>query len=167
MATKPNITHEQVLKALDYDPETGIFFWKVSRCGVRKGSVAGCKNKEGYWKIGIGGTVVLAHRLAFFYMTGAWPDKDIDHKNCDKLDNRWNNIREATRAQNVCNTGLKANNTSGYKGVIWSAVHNKYVARITVKKIRKTIGYFSNIEDAAQAYKNASTMLHGEFANHG
>jgi hypothetical protein len=88
MATKPNITHEELLKALHYDPKTGIWRWKVSRRCVRAGDVAGTKKKNGYLQIKVSQKVYLGQRLAFFYMTGEWPQNDVDHKNCTRPDNR-------------------------------------------------------------------------------
>jgi hypothetical protein len=91
----------------------------------------------------------------------------VDHENHDTLDNRRNNLRSATQTQNLCNRGKQINNTSGYKGVSWSKMKNKYRATITVNKVTKNIGYADTAEEAAKLYAEEAEKLHGEFAFYG
>jgi hypothetical protein len=90
--------------------------------------------------------------------TGKWPEEDIDHINCQRADNRWLNLREATKAQNTQNRGIMRNNKSGFKGVQWRESKKMWTATISAK-----LGWFSSAEEAAGAYAKASGILHGEF----
>lgn len=87
-----------------------------------------------------------------------------DHINGDTLDNRKQNLREATISQNNMNKGNQRNNTSGYKGVCWNIVHNKFYAYITLNRKRISLGYFKCAKQAAQAYNEDAVKLHGDFA---
>lgn len=96
------LSQEYLKSILHYDPETGILSWKVDRRRVKIGQIAGylCL---GYVAIGIDGKLYKGHRLAWLYMTGEWPKDEIDHINRTKHDNRWVNLREATKEQNCDN----------------------------------------------------------------
>jgi len=89
---------------------------------------------------------------------------EVDHKNGDALDNRKQNLRKSTHAQNMCNVGTPSNNTSGFKGVSWGRRENKWRSYITLHGKQKHLGFFPNKEDAAHAYDEAAKILHGEFA---
>ena len=91
------ITQSELKELLNYDPATGVFTWLVSRGRVKASSVAGHVHSRGYIVIMVDGRRHLAHRLAFVYMTGTFPDDQVDHINEIKADNRWINLREATR----------------------------------------------------------------------
>ncbi len=158
------ITLEYLKSIVDYDPETGIFRWRVKRSNVPAGTVVGKGGKAWYKQAGIDGKLYLLHRLAWFYMHGVWPANDIDHINGDRHDNRIANLREATRAQNLLNKGKRANNTSGYKGVTWNKRRQKWVAQIARGGEHYGLGYFASAEEAYAAYVAAAARLHGEFA---
>jgi hypothetical protein len=89
---------------------------------------------------------------------------ETDHKNNDSLDNRRENLRTATIAQNRQNSKKRSDNTSGYKGVIWSVQAKKWLARISADNKRKYIGIYSSPDEAARAYDAKARELHGEFA---
>ena len=118
---------------LSYDPITGQFTWKVTRSPTAKaGGRAGTVNNAGYRKIKFGKFSVLEHRLAFYFMENKWPSDKVDHKNRDRADNRWENLRECNNHQNQLNTAPRGK--SGFKGVYWQkcgyAVHghlNEYL----------------------------------------
>ena len=95
-----NLTHERLLAALDYSPETGIFIWKISKGRVKGGDIACCHDKDGYIRIQLDGVRYFAHRLAWFYVHGKFPEPETDHKNRIKTDNRIANLQEATRQIN-------------------------------------------------------------------
>lgn len=105
-----------------------------------------------------------ASRLAWLYMTGEWPENEIDHINLDRSDDRWLNLREATRAQNSFNTPRRSNNMSGAKGAYWHSQHRKWCAHIKIDGELKHIGLFATIDEAAAAYAAAAKLHRGEFA---
>lgn len=108
--------------------------------------------------------VYYAHRLAWFYQTGGWPKDEIDHKNGIPSDNRWKNLREATRSNQLHNTRMRSDNTSGYKGVCWAKKEGRWLASITLHGKSKFIGYYETPKKAHAAYCAAAKRLHGEFA---
>jgi hypothetical protein len=130
MACKTTITHDRLREVLDYDPETGIFTWRVSRGKAKAGNQAGRVNQTtGYIEIGLDGVLVGAHILAWLYVHGEWPPSLIDHRNRIRTDNRLSNLRFATYSLNRFNAKINANNTSGQTGVIW---HSKSKCWISV-----------------------------------
>lgn len=151
----PLPAQERLRELLDYDPETGVFVWKCKQHGVTRGSVAGVTTNQGYKVICIQYIKYMAHRLAFVWMTGDCPDV-VDHINRNRLDNSWSNLRPATIALNSRNSGLRSDNTSGFKGVYWRRQNNKWAAKIEINKKTKSLGYFLTKEEAASAYKKAA-----------
>ena len=160
------LTAERLRNVLDYIPETGGFEWAVSmgNGGGVAGRDAGSDHRHGYRMITIDGERYLAHRLAFFYMTGRMPTEHIDHINGQKDDNRWQNLREATRSQNGANRGANKRNTSGYKGVTWDKNRSKWSAAIMCQGQPYNLGGFDTPEEAHEAYKKAAGALFGDFA---
>ena len=163
------LTAERLREVLFYDKETGLFTWLVTlstKCPA--GSVSGKGNRSNrYVYIKIDGRSYFAHRLAWLYVKGVWPTNQIDHRNTDSRDNRWDNLREATPSQNSSNTGLRSNNTSGLKGASWSSKANKWSGWIRIRGTAKWLGYFDTAEEAHAAYRKAADGLFGEFANYG
>lgn len=158
------LTAEYVREILKYSPEDGTFFWiKTTRRGF-VGKKAGSLTALGYFTIKINNYFYFAHRLAWLYMTGAWPVKFIDHINGIRTDNRWANLREATALQNSANIGLLQKNKSGYKGVSWDKEAEKWAAQITFMGKHRRIGRYKTAEEAAKAYADEFEKLHGEFA---
>jgi hypothetical protein len=155
----PDISHERVKELLDYDPETGVFTRRLRRPGWPPGAVAGSE-VDGYWLLCLDRKYVWAHRVAWFYVHGSWPTQLIDHKNQNKLDNRIDNLREATISQNRQNMTKYKSNTSGHKGVHWQKAARKWHAQISVDKKKHHLGLFDKLEDAAAAYANAAARLH-------
>lgn len=91
-------------------------------------------------------------------------EKQVDHINYDKLDNRRCNLREATKGQNMANTKLRRTNKSGFKGVTFYKAYKKWAAEITINYKRISLGYFDNKENAAKAYNKAAIKYFGEYA---
>jgi len=151
-------------KLLHYDPDTGEFFWKVSGNGKNVGDRAGSLHHTGYIIIMVNGRNFGAHELAMAYVRGEWPKPTIDHINVNKADNRWENLREATRSQQKMNGSLYKNNTSGNKGVHWYPKKNRWTAYISKDGKRIHLGSFLTREEAASAYTTAAKKLFGEFA---
>jgi len=161
------LTQELLKELLNYDPDTGIFTWKVFRGGgsPKVGEIAGSPVTDGYIKIKLAGKLRAAHHLAWLYMTGELP-VELDHIDRNPANNRWENLRKATSHQNAHNKGKYKNNTTGYKGV-FAAPSGAWHARIRVEGRLKFLGTFSTPELAHKAYCAAADKLHGEFANYG
>lgn len=159
-----SLTAAQLRELLHYDPSTGIFTWRVAPANnTPAGSVAGA-DCDGYRLIRVAGGRYRAHRLAWLYMTGEWPSCQVDHRDTDRSNNRWGNLRLATTSQNKANMGKRADNTSGFKGVRWYPPTKRWVAAIGFQGTRKTIGYFATPEAAHAAYCAEASRLFGEFA---
>lgn len=160
---KHDLAHDKLLSLLHYNPETGIFTWKVNastraRIGVRAG-----RESSGYRQIRIHGWLYLEHRLAWFYMNGQWPDGDIDHKDTDKLNNRISNLRPANDAQNAANKNLLKSNTTGFKG-IQARPNGRWRASMEAAGQWISLGTYGSKEEAAEAYLTALESRHGEYA---
>ncbi|MEI7998669.1 MAG: HNH endonuclease [Candidatus Omnitrophota bacterium] len=160
------ITQEQLKEILHYDPETGSFTWAKSGRRIKIGKVAGGLEKGGYIRIRIFGKMYFAHRLAWLYMTGSFPPELIDHDNGNPSDNRFVNLREATRSENQANRGKTKANASGFKGVYWDKKAKKWKAQIGFESKTKYLGLFDTKEEAHDVYKKAADNLHGKFARH-
>jgi hypothetical protein len=158
------IKQSDLKKLLTYLPETGEFFWCQNIGSAQQGKKAGTLNKTGYIHIQIYGRRYGAHRLAWLYMTGEWPKRQIDHRNRHRNDNRWSNLRKATKSQNCANTVKYKNNTSGFRGVSWHSRDMTWVAYIYENRCRHVLGSFKTKEDAACAYDEAARRIFGEYA---
>lgn len=159
-----DLTHQQLLAALIYDPYSGQFFWR-DRPGarrVRSGDVAGCRAGTKII-IGLNGKLFAAHRLAWLYMTGDWPVALVDHINCDPYDNRWTNLRQATQAENLRNRTKTRANTTGFKGVSLCRDTGRYVAYIKYNYKTKYLGRYDTAQEAHAAYCAAASEIHGKF----
>lgn len=157
---RPIITAQRLRELLHYDPETGLFTWRVWRSRTATaGSIAGSADEDGYILICINRRKYRAHRLAWLYVHGEWPEHEIDHENVVPSDNRWLNLRPATQAQNQQNR-LKAqsNNKCGLMGV--SRHGNRYRSRISIDFDTKYLGSFPTPEEANSAYLEAKAKLH-------
>ena len=165
MAATSKLTAERLREVSRYEPLTGEFTWlHDAGSRARKGCPAGCVKNGRHTAIMIDNVLYKAHRLAFFYMMGRWPIPEVDHQNLEKSDNRWENLREANRAQNMANTPVRSSNKSGFKGVSWAKDRNAWRAQITVNYKNKVIGAFSTKEAAYAAYCEESARLHMTFS---
>jgi hypothetical protein len=151
---------EQLRELLDYDPNTGVFVWRVSRSRTSAGSVAGSKNTHGYWQIRACGKLYYAHRLAWLYMYGTWPKDQIDHIDGNRVNNRIENLREATNTENQQNRGLSPSNISGFTGVHWANRECKWRAQIRHQRKLHHLGFFDTPEEAHTAYIKAKAEIH-------
>lgn len=159
------LTQADLVDLLHYDPETGHFTRKKSTAiGMKAGDRAHSIDSHGYVRFGVKGRNYRAHRLAWLYMTGEWPKEQIDHINCVRSDNRWANLRAATRTENLRNQKTRSGNKSGFKGVSFNAMANKWVACIRVKRKTIFLGYFESAQAAHEAYQADAVKRFGEFA---
>jgi hypothetical protein len=159
-------SQDELRSIFDYDPETGLFSWRINtRNGKAKiGGRAGFAHVSGYWHIKIDGRTFKAHRLAFVWMTGELPSEDVDHIDLDKGNNRWANLRAATRSENRANTRLSSSNTSGLKGVSWFKTCSKWRAQIKKRGRSTDLGLYDCPAAAHFAYIIASKEAFGNFA---
>lgn len=166
---------ETLRQLLDYNPATGVFTWKsreetdqhVKTWNSKyAGKIAGRTkpNGKGYLEIGVEGKLYFSHRLAWLYMTGEWPEVNIDHKDTDKTNNRWGNLREATVAQNAWNVDYEPGKLGRGVNHHPACKSRPYSGQIQVGGKRISLGYFSTAEEAERAYLAAAEKYHGEFA---
>ena len=158
------LTAQRLRALLHYDAETGAWIWLVNRGGRAKaGSPAGSPNSDGYLQIMVDGILLKAHVLAWLYMTGEWPVALVDHRDTDRANNRWANLREATYEQNAQNGPAHCDSKTGLRGVSWHKRLKKFQAEITAGGVRRHLGYFDTREAAAVARDQAAATYHGEF----
>ena len=164
LAKEQKLSCATLQKLLHYDPITGAFTWLVSRGKVKKGTIAGWVNPDGYRIISIDDVSYAASRLAWFYMTGKWPVLQVDHENLDKDDNVWANLREATNGQNNANKANYSNNKSGFKGVSWHKSTGLWRAQIRVGGKKVHLCESKDPQIAYAAYCAAAAQHHQQFA---
>lgn len=157
------LSAEELRALLSYDPDTGVFRRRYAGGGLAVGDVAGATHPTGYRTIQVVGRRHYAHRLAWYYVTGEWP-KEIDHINGDRSDNRFANLRTASRLQNMANQDRHRDSASPFKGVTFEPRTGRWFVRIQVNKKRKCLGTFDTAEEAYAVYVAAAKRLNGEFA---
>lgn len=142
-------TIEQIKAVLKYEPETGAFEW-LQNIGkkTKKGQKAGGKHGLGYVQIKYKKNNYKAHRLAFAIQTGKWPIKDIDHINGQRDDNRWINLREASKRENLLNAKKPSTNKSGHKNVHFVKKANRWRVAIRALNGQLIQRNYRSIEDA-------------------
>lgn len=162
---------ELIRKLINYNSDTGIVT-RIAKISW-KGNIVKCKDfipqsitPYGYYQMSFLGRPHHLHRLIFLYVKGRFPINDIDHINGDRLDNKWVNLREVTRAENLMNLGVKGNNSSGFMGVHLRKDTNKYNAFIHHKGKKYSLGDYDNIENAVKA-RIEGEIKFGFHINHG
>jgi hypothetical protein len=155
------LTRRRLRQLLGYDPKSGQWTWRLKKGRSAAGYVAGSLNNYGYVVIRIDGQIYKAHRLAFLYMTGDFPPDQTDHINGDRADNRWCNLRHATNGQNMMNAGLRADSTSGVRGVY--PYKDRWRAKIVVDGRQIYVGLYVTKEEAMAARQAAIAKFHGPF----
>lgn len=157
-------SYSRVRELFDYEPSTGVLRWKSGR---RLGFAAGCRDSRGYISVYCDGKLYRVHRIIWLWMTGAPPVAEIDHRDLDRSNNRWLNLREATTSQNHANVPPSKRNTSGFKGV--SCDRHTFRRKPWKASIRKDgklmlIGRFTTPEEAHAAYVAKAAEVFGQFA---
>ena len=172
---------QEALRGLfHYEPETGALTWKQqlgddrstlgfnNKCaGKAAGTISKAKVGKAYLMVGInnqtlGKKYYLAHRLIWKWMTGEEPPQQVDHIDCDRLNNRWGNLRAADNGKNMMNTAPRS--LSGFKGVYWSRHHSKWRAVVTANGRTHHVGHFDTAEHAARERHRAAIRIQGGFA---
>lgn len=162
------LSQDRLKELLEYDANTGDFTWiKITSRRVKVGDKACKKDNHGYFYISIDKKTYGAHRLAWLYVHGKMPSKNIDHINGIRNDNRICNLREATQQENLYNIGLAKHNSSGYKGVHFHKGTGKWRAVASVNNYPKHIGLFKTALEASLAYTNWCISNRGKFARIG
>lgn len=162
----------EVLRLFSYNPVTGQLFWNnrpemPAHWNTRwAGKEIKGENEFGYYRVSINGKSYRAHILIWVILHGVWPVLHIDHKDGDPKNNKPDNLRLATYAQNNANQGLKSSNTTGFKGVVFLPSSKKFRATIKVNAQRIHLGVFNSAEEAHAAYVAAANKYHKEFARH-
>lgn len=156
-----DLTQERLKELLSYDPLTGVFLWRVNRGPARAGKRAGCLAPIGYRAIRIDRVMHWEQRLAWLYMTGEWPPAGTDHRDLNRSNNVWTNLREANQSQN----GANRHGFGQYpKGVTLHRQSGLFHAGAQKEGRRISLGYFKTPELAHAAYCDAAPKIHGEFA---
>ena len=159
------LNYARLRELLEYDPMTGIFKWRIYRAWQSMpGKVAGYATKRGYVHISVDQKSYKAHRLAWLYVHGIWPDTaHLDHINGNPADNRIANLRLATPSQNGMNSRRYQNNTSGFKGVTKGKRDKMWRAQIKKAGVLIQLGRFETPEQAHVAYCAAAVKLHRDY----
>jgi hypothetical protein len=164
------LSAEYVRTLFHYDPSTGFLTWKwrddvFKSWNVRyAGKKAGAPNTNGHLQVGINYKLYLVHHIIWLLVTGKHLRKEIDHKNCVKADNSWDNLRPATRLQNARNRPLDRDSTSGLKGAHWNKRRCCWTSSIFNRGKLKYLGYFKTAQEAHATYCEAAKKLHKNFA---
>ena len=164
------LTAELLRKEVSYDPETGAFKRLLTRGFNPKsaaGDVVGRVGSGGYLYFRVLSKRYLAHRLAWLYVYGEWPEWDIDHKNGQASDNRIANLRMATRSQNMANTATQRNNRSGVRGVIFDKATGRWMAYLNKDRKFINLGRFDTVAEASEVRSAAFSAAFQQFAGRG
>lgn len=160
MAT-PKLTAEQARALLDYDPQSGLFVWRVPCGRAKAGSLAGHPTDNDRISIKINGQAHLAHRLAWLITNGSWPSRLIDHRDGVTTNNRIDNLRDVSNSVNLQNQRKATRgNRAGYLGVSLKRSTGRFGANIRSAGKQIHLGYFDTAELAHAAYVDAKRKLH-------
>lgn len=152
---------DRLKEVFTYDPETGIFRWKISpRNRTLPGDLAGHVNDSGYMVVTIDKQLLRMHRAAWAIYYGEMPSKHIDHINGIRSDNRICNLRLATKSENCQNTARRKDNKTGAKGVHYRKDTGKYSATISLNGKTMNLGCFDDFESAVKARHDAEIKYH-------
>ena len=151
------ITQEEAHNLFEYDPVTGSLRYRSN------GKIAG-SSQNGYRRVKIKGKKYLVHRIIWLMVYGEWPSNHLDHRDCNRSNNRLENLRLANPHLNKANEPVRIDNLLQRKGVTFHRQTRKYQARIFVNGKSISLGLHHTIDDAAAAYAEAARKHFGEFA---
>jgi hypothetical protein len=150
----------------NFEYRDGFLFRTTCRGGEKIGNPAGWQttcNGRPYIKLQIKGEVQYLHRAIFLLHHGYLP-KVIDHIDGNSLNNKIENLRPATQSENMGNSRMKSNNTSGIKGVTFRKDTSKWAAAVMKDGKHISLGSYVTKEEAAVAYLEGAKRIFGEFA---
>jgi hypothetical protein len=153
------LTAEYLREVLHYTPETGVFTRRRGGGGMHCGDIAGwiAKRRSGqHLEISVNNRKYKAHRLAWLYIHGAWPNGGVDHIDRNPLNNAISNLREATQTQNMANVAAA--------GCTFDAAHDRFRAQIRSGGKNIYLGLFDTAEAASAVYQEAAKRIRGKFA---
>lgn len=175
-----------LMELLAYDRESGFLYWKAREPKWFDGKTQEKCNRSAKWWNGrfagkqafnIAGTrgylvgsifnvMYKTHRVIWALETGQWPKFDIDHRDMNRTNNKFSNLREATQAQNQANVGALRTNTSGYKGVFFDKRRSRWEVSLVVNRVRVLKKSFKTLEEARSAYRAATIEHNDKFARY-
>jgi hypothetical protein len=157
------LTHARLLEVAVYNRRTGLFTARITRGGIRAGTVLGSLDANGYRRIMIDRRRFMAHRLAWFYVKRVWPRDELDHRDENKDNNRFRNLREATCAQNHAAAHRKPGRAR-LRGAHWSARDGSWQSSIGVSGRKVHLGRFRSAKAAHAAYVRGARHYHAKSA---
>jgi len=161
------ITQKELKQEIQYETDTGLFYWLINKPGRQMNIKVGCIDKDkNYLIITIDGISYGAHRLAWLYYYGQFPNGQIDHKNQNRQDNRIDNLRDVSPSTNMKNKSKYRNNNSGVVGVRFCKKAKVWIAQIGVDKKVIYLGSFKDKAEAISVRKDAEIAF-GFHPNHG
>jgi len=149
----------EIAQHFSYDPSTGLL-WKYKK--LWRNDKLGTPNKvdsHGYLVVRFQKKYYKAHRIAWFLQTGEQPPVMVDHRNRQRLDNRWDNLRAADASVNGTNAKVRKDNVSGATGVYFVVAKNRWLASINLRGRKFHIGTFTNKADAVAARSAAKNSF--------
>jgi len=161
--TKNRTVTEALHHRLHYDPETGVFTTAKTARSKKHGRIVGWRDELGYIRIWVNRKLYLAHRLAWLWVHGKFPDGNLDHINGNPSDNRIANLRECNQSQNCANSIIQRKGSSTRKGVSFDKAKKSFRAYITVGRKQIFLGRFLTAKEAIAVRKAAEPKYHGEF----
>lgn len=161
------LTQKRLKEVLHYNPDTGIFTWKIktARC-VKIGSIAGSVVSNNYIHLAINYRDYKAHRLAWLYIHGVWPENEIDHIDHNPKNNKLINLRSVTTKENSKNRKKYCTNTSGVNGVHWCKRRSKWISRARDNGNNLFSKGFKDFFEAV-CHRKSLEIKHNFHANHG
>ena len=159
------LTQARLKELLHYDPVTGIFTRAAPSNGVKIGDIAGSRNKDGYIHMRVDGSRFRAHRLAFLYMEGYFPEHQVDHIDRNPSNNVWNNLRHVGKSCNMLNRDVLSSNKTGVSEVSW---HNRdlvFNVKVIYEGLQRHLGAYHDFVDAVAARLAAEQCLEFPYCN--